>query len=380
MMKIAVFCTNYPPSRDEGGVSHYTQMLCRQLAARGEEIIVVTDEAYLGDGTDGPVKVMKFRGPWTHGVRKRIINVLGTCGVDMINLQYSPPMYDPSFRIAWPWAARRFTSTVSFHTLWGGSRINYLAALSQLCGTDGIIATNSEIMYLMGRYLRPFLRKTTPIPIGANIEPEGRPGDFTEAAQTYGLDPQIPVLAYFGMSYPGKGMSTLFEAIRMLLERGHHLQLLMIGGGISDAPEYIHEKQRLTSRLGIAGRVIWTGRIPARAVSTLLEGSRLALLPYDSGVSDRRGSLMAALAHGKAVVTTRPAVPVGLFKNRENMIWPETAGAAALAGTVSEVLGDQALHGRLERGARKLAGHYRWPGIAAETQAFFQDIVARKRG
>ena len=106
---------------------------------------------------------------------------------------------------------------------------------------------------------------------------------------------------------------------------------LIIGGGISDVARYIDEKRRLTSRLGIEGRVSWTGRIPARDVSALLVGSRLVFLPYDSGVSDRRGTLMAALAHGKAVVTTRPAVPVGLFKNRENMIWPETGDAAALA-------------------------------------------------
>ncbi|MFH1490508.1 MAG: glycosyltransferase family 4 protein, partial [Pseudomonadota bacterium] len=216
--------------------------------------------------------------------------------------------------------------------------------------------------------------------IGGNIEPEGSSGDFQQALRRYGLDPEIPVLAYFGMSYPGKGMSTLFEVTRMLLERGHPIQLLVIGGGISDVPEYIEEKRQLTSRLGIEGRVIWTGRIPAEDVSALLDASRLALLPYDSGVSDRRGSLMAALAHGRAVVTTRPAVPVALFKNRENMIWPETGEAGALAGAVSELLEDRALLGRLERGARALAAHYKWPEIAIQTKDFFQEIVTRKRG
>lgn len=340
---------------------------------------MVTDDAYLGDGMDGPVKVLKFQRPWTHGVRKRISKVLMAYGVDMINLQYSPPMYDPVFRIAWSWMTRRFATCVSFHTLWGGPRINYPVALSLLCGADGIIATNSEIMYLLKRYLRPFLRKTRYIPIGANIEPEGTSEVFHKASRRYGLDPEIPVLAYFGMSYQGKGMTTLFETTRMLLERGHQIQLLVIGGGISDVPEYIDEKRRLISRLGIEGRVIWTGRIPAQDVSALLDGSRLALLPYDSGVSDRRGSLMAALAHGKAVVTTRPAVPVRLFKNRENMIWPETDEAEALAGAVSEVLENQALLGRLEKGARELAGHYKWPGIAVQTKDFFQDFVIRKR-
>lgn len=380
VMKIALFCPSYPPSCHEGGVSHYTQILCRHLSGPGREIFVVTDEAYRGDGNDGAVRVLKFHGPWTHVVRKRISKVLRSCGVDMINLQYSPPMYEPGFRMAWSWMARQFASCVSFHTLWGGSRINYAAALSLLCGADGIIATNSEIMYLLKRYLHPFLRKTKNIPIGANIEPEGTVGAFDKAARQYGLDPKIPVLAYFGMSYPGKGMTNLFEATRILLARGHQIQLLVIGGGISDVPEYIEEKRRLTSRLGIEGRVIWTGRIPAKDVSALLEGSRLALLPYDSGVSDRRGSLMAALAHGKAVLTTRPAVPVALFKNRENMIWPETVEAAALAEVVSELLEDRELLGRLERGAKELAKHYQWPGIASQTKDFFQEIVARKRG
>ena len=61
--------------------------------------------------------------------------------VEIINLQYSPVMYPDSFKIAWNKLARNFVSTVSFHTLWGGSKLNMLFAWRLLYTANGVIAT-----------------------------------------------------------------------------------------------------------------------------------------------------------------------------------------------------------------------------------------------
>lgn len=375
-MKIGIICENYPPAVVEGGIAHYSEHLAHNLTAIGEDVVIITGEGHCGDGSDEGIPVLRFPGKWDGRTARQMARRLRVLGVDIVNLQYSPVMYPARFKLVWGSVTRGFASVVSFHTLWGGSKLNHLAALGFLSSGNGIIATNSEIIYLLRRYLPFFLKKTCFIPIGANIEPGDTEGDYREIAARYSLDPNLPVLVYFGMAYPGKGMDLLFEATRILLQKyGVDVRLLVIGGGISDAPKYVEEKKRLTAKLSIEGRVIWTGRLPAREVSGLLTGSDVAVLPFEAGVSDRRGSLMAALAHHKAVVTTKPAVPIALFKNGENMVWPDKNDAGSLAELVLRVLQNHELRRILENGATELAKHFEWSQIAKQTRTCFLDVL-----
>jgi len=379
-MKIAMVCQNYPPAIFEGGISHYSRRLARHLSAMGEDVVIIAGDGYCGDGSDEAISVMKFPGEWDVQTAQQMVISLSSLRIDTVNFQYSPVMYPSKFKFAWKHIASHFASTVSFHTLWGGSKLNYLVALRLLSSADGVIATNSEVMYLLKKYMPFFLKKTHFIPIGANIEPTDAKGDSEEIVARYLLDPNIPVLAYFGMLYPGKGMNLLFNAARILLDKYRlDFRLLVIGGGISDVSEYREEKRRLTSKLGVEDKVIWTGKLPAAEVSALLSRSEVVILPFDSGVSDRRGSLMAALAHHKAVVTTKPSVPVDLFKNGDNMIWPASQNADAFAKAIFQVLQDDALRRKLENGASDLIRHFEWSEIAEQTRAYFQDIIEKKK-
>jgi glycosyltransferase involved in cell wall biosynthesis len=67
-----------------------------------------------------------------------------------------------------------------------------------------------------------------------------------------------------------------------------------------------------------------TGGLPAKDVSALLSACDLMIQPYPEGVTTRRGSMMAALAHQRAIVTT-----AGILTEP---LWSES-GAVALAPT-----------------------------------------------
>ena len=343
-------------------------------------MLVVAGEEYRGDGLDHTVPVLRFSGLWSSQTAT-IVHALQSHSVDLVNLQYSPPMYTTRFKFAWQQIASHFVSTVSFHTLWGGQKLNHLMALRLLHGADGIIATNSEIMYLVQKYTPFFLKKVYGIPIGANIEPTSGRCDAGAIATKYALPPDAVVLAYFGMAYPGKGMQLLFEAIRILVDAYQRdFRLLIIGGGMSDDAAYRDENKQLMAKLDITGKVMWTGQIPAPEVSELLSRSGMVILPFDAGVSDRRGSLLAALAHRKAVVTTAPTIPVPLFKNGANMLWPLCPGVDAFAAAILRVLRDDDLRRQLESGAADLARHFTWSHIANQTQACFREVIAKTRG
>ena len=76
----------------------------------------------------------------------------------------------------------------------------------------------------------------------------------------------------------------------------------MVGGkvGTSDPEnrEYLKRVETLIADLGLADLVQWTGFTERSEVSASFAGSDTCVLPYRDGVSYRRGSFVAALAHG----------------------------------------------------------------------------------
>lgn len=83
----------------------------------------------------------------------------------------------------------------------------------------------------------------------------------------------------------------------------------------------------------LRGRLTGTGALPGDAVSRHLQVCDLLVLPYDDGISTRRTTAMAALAHGRAVVTTTG--------DRTEPFWAE-AGAVVLAPDTPDALTDAA--------------------------------------
>ena len=378
-MKIALICPNYPPSATEGGVSHYTQKLAQSLSGLGNTIYIVTGEEYLGSGSDGNITVFRFPGKWKRQSVREMALKLKSMSIETINLQYTPSMYPESFKFAWRYLAKRFVSTISFHTLWGGRKLNHLFALSLLQTSDGIIATNSEVKYLLKKYFRNLLKKVQFIPIGPNIELVKESICTENLLKKYQFRPERNVIAYFGMAYQGKGLSSLLEVMELLIKsHGLDVQLVIIGGGLSDSEKYISERKDLAKKLGIGERIIWTGKIDESEVSDLLSRSDLVVLPFSNGVSDRRGSLLTVLAHKKAVITTKPKMAIPLFKNRVNMLWPDKSRPKEFAILINQVLTDSQLKMKLESGAVDLMQNYRWDEIGMRTHNFMKKVIAQR--
>lgn len=370
-MRIGLFCYNYPPSPRQGGIEDYAERLTTALVNKGVEVTVVANGPEQESGSDERLQILRSPEPWDRRWARRWRDELNSRAVDLILLQYSPAMFDSPQHLAWPLLSSTFPSVVAFHTLWGGPKRNYITAWRLLRAADAIIATNSEILYLLERHLPWHLERTVFIPIGANITPDSLEAD-RDIADQYGISNEKLVLSYFGMTYPGKGMKNLFETASILKKKlDIEFQLLCIGGGISDDGSYRAARRQMVAEAELEQEIRWTGRIPASHVSALLAASDIVVLPYTSGVSDRRGSLMAALAHGKPVVTTPPRIPISHFVNGKHMLWPETHSPDGLARAIKSIRDDSALRATLETGALELSSRLGWEQIATDTERLF---------
>ncbi len=397
-MRIGLITGEYPP--DQGGMGDFTRELARALAALGHEIHIITTrppisnpQSPLPDLHPPEVTTHRVVSGWGWRCWRDIIRLDEALRFDVLNVQYQAAAYrmHPAINLL-PWYLRwrgRPPVVVTFHDL----RVPYLfpkagplrrqAVLALARWSDGVIVTNREDEEQISN-LESQISNLARIPIGSNIAPQLPDGyDRDVERARWGVGPDDLLLGYFGFLNESKGGEELIQALALLVERGVPAHLLMIGGrvGSSDPTNraYAERVEGMIAGLGLGERVHRTGYTRPEAVSAGLLATDVCVLPYRDGVSFRRGTLHACLAHRRAVITTRPAVVLPQVRNGENMLLVEPRDPEGLAEAAMRLAADPALRARLETGAAALAQEFTWERIARRTAEFFTALM-RDRG
>jgi len=360
-MKIAIICPNYPPAVFEGGISHYSRLIATHLLKNGHKVFAITSTEFTlplsEQKRQDEIKQIHIQGPWNCNTVNYIEKLVKQKKIDNVVLQYSPASFKKSFRIKWALSNFSVQKIVTFHTLWGKGFDRILGALN-LVGCKKIIATNSEIMSILTRRLPFLLKKTYMIPIGSNISANNQKPITNQDG--------VPIISYFGMLYPGKGLNLILDVLEVLKERKQKFVFKFIGGGMLNHEFYETNLQKKIKERSLDDQVEYLGRIPENEVSKWLNKSRFIFLPYERGLSDRRGSFMAAIAQGKAILSSPPVVVMPLLKNGVNVLWPIKASVEEYIKLTEKMLNDDELIRRLEKGAKELSSNFSWDKIAAE--------------
>ncbi len=385
-MKVGLVTGEFPPM--QGGVGDYTSELAKALAALGVEVHVITRRESAGSQTSA-FRVHAIVGGWSFRTLLRIRALAASLGLDALNVQYQAAAYDLSAPIhflprliALGSAARRARTVVTFHDL----RIPYLfpkagalrpAAVTYLARTaSGAIATDPADL---AELRRRGVVKTAQIPIGSNIAP-APPPDYDRVAwrAQLGVGPQETLLGYFGFLNASKGGEVLVETLDRLKEVGTAVKLVLIGGrtGASDHTNAAFSDQldELIGLRGLTDLIVRTGFVAPAEVSAHLLACDMLVLPYRDGVSFRRGSFMAALAHGCPIISTHPAAPLAELREGENICLVPPHSAEALTQAILDLMARPEQRTRLGEGARALSALFTWDKIAARTLEFIRSL------
>lgn len=369
-MRIVMVAPSYPPRAETCGVGDYTRCLAEELARQGDDVSVVCAPGYQGR-TDGAVRVAPLG-----VVTRRLARAAGAA--DVVNLQYTPDLYGGRLGVALaPLALRRSgtPAVVTFHTLTGATVTSKLAALLLLTTASHVISANEEVTAMIARRLPRLRARVTEIPIGANVAAPLADDDGARGRALLGVVAGRPLLVHFGLVYPGKGLETLLDALA-ILRRERPVTLAIVGDTRAESRGYHESLVARAAQLGVPDDVRWAGRRPAEDVARIIHAADVYVVPFDDGVSIRRGSLMAGLAHGVPVVSTTSAL-ASAYVSDDNVALVPARDPDALARGIRRLLDDPMEAARLAAAAGKLAERFTWPAIARQTRAVYARVTAR---
>ena len=374
-MKIGLISGEFPPM--PGGVGHFSRILAEVIQAQGHSVRVLSR-------TGSNCDTLEITGVSGWGLKNipQIKSWADDHALDLINVQFQTAAYDMSPWIHFLPALLDQPIVTTFHDL----RHPYLFpkagrlrdwAVTHLAGSaDGVIVTNPEDDEKLAH-----LPVRSVIPIGSNIICQAASDESTARwREQLSAAESTTLIGHFGFVQAIKGIDFLVDALAELRRNGHDLRLLFIGGQrnavYADAGESYREA--LADRIrenGLEDIVRWTGFLPEAEVAACLGAVNIVSLPYLDGASYRRGSLMAAINYGCAIVTTQPTVEHETFIHGENIWLVDRQSATAIGDAIVHLIQNPQTVNRLRDGARKLRRRFDWDVIARDTLAFFEEVL-----
>lgn len=349
----------YPPR--VGGVADHTRLVAEGLAAAGDGVHVwCPSEAGEVPAASGGVTVRRELGGFRPADLRRVGRALNEFpGPRRLLVQWVPHGYGyRSMNVGFcVWlCARAFLRgdevTLVVHepflAFGEGSRRRDAVALVHRLMTTALLSSARRVWttipkweecwrpYALGRRV-PFgwlpVPSTTPVTASA---------DETAATRALYAPAGVPLVGHFG-TYGELIARTLRDLLpRLLCTTETDCAVLLLGQG-SEAMrgELLRAHPRLADRIHAAGT------LAPEALSRHLAACDLLVQPYPDGVSTRRTSVMAGLAHGLAVLTTEGALSEPFWRESGAVALAPAGDVDALLEEVRRLLGSQEARARL---------------------------------
>jgi glycosyltransferase involved in cell wall biosynthesis len=178
-----------------------------------------------------------------------------------------------------------------------------------------------------------------------------------------------PVILFFGLLRPYKGIDTLLEAFRQV----EGAELWVVGNPRMDTLPLLEMAAACPGRVRLLTRFVADAEIPA-----IFRRADLVALPYRE--AEHSGVLYTALAFGKPMVLSS----VGGFPElaerhgAAQVVAPDDAGE--LAHALNELVADEQQRAGLASAARSAAeGVYSWDAVASGTLSLYEELLEARR-
>jgi glycosyltransferase involved in cell wall biosynthesis len=374
-----------PPKR--GGLADHTKRLATELAAFGPVFVLTSP----GAGSSDKFFVRPSIGNW--GDLDWIMAELGEFPDDSVLLwQYVPHMYGrggvnralPRF-----WRdLRRIGQRQVFlaHEIMADLMMidvlrrpaHFWYAMNHRRQWKALLSAGDAVAISTGRWVedwaarRPDVaKKMFLLPSPTSIEPVAvNPDHGAMWRAQHRLPVKTKIIAYFGTLSAAKQLPWVIDAWRTAHTETDPVALALIGG----APPL-----RLPADLQNLYRPL--GYLPEPEVSAALHAADLLALPFLDGISERRTTLMAGLAHGLAVVTTNGHNTGSALRRADFLSLNQASDEGEFIRSVVDLLRDNPKRARLAAaGKAACARDYSWPVIVSRLRSALEPAGSQAPG
>lgn len=363
-MRICLCISYFPPA--VGGAEHQTARLAAGLAARGDEVTVVTRrlagaptrEMWQGveihrsirPGSRGVLfglgyTLSLFGFLLRHGHRFEVVQAVGIHLGAYVACQVSR-------RMGFPVVVRPTgmgpdgdlgkLNRMPFWPLWrGGDAPTRRHVQRAIRKADAFVALNRDMAAELADHQYP-AERIVQIRNGVPVGKEARDPAVRRATRDRLGLPEGPILLFVGRLNPHKGPGRLLRILPRLVARHPTLTLVFLG----DGPQR-RELVRLAAELEVAAHVRWLGERPDS--EEFYRAADIFALPSEGeGMSN---ALLEAMAAGLPCVATRVTGNVEVVTDRETGLLVALEDPNELAWAIGCLLEDDALRARIGRAA-----------------------------
>jgi glycosyltransferase involved in cell wall biosynthesis len=363
-----------------GGIAHFTMSMARALRRHGHAASIVTfTRQYPGllfpgksQYEDAPppdpvptVRRIDSLNPlsWLRAARE----VEAQCP-DAVIFQHWMPFFAPAFAVMTWWLRRRGIPALAVvhnalpHERRPGDRLLSRLFFRQLDGAIALSDAVEQDLQALG-VRAPVVRCEHPV-----YDQFGAPLPRAEARAALSLDPEAPVLLFFGLVRPYKGLHVLLDALPQVAQALPGVQLLVAGEFYDDEARYRAQVQRL----GLAGHVrFYPEYIPQDEVPLYFSAADVVVQPYVSATQS--GVAKVAFQFDRPVITTdvgglAETVPHG---TAGLVVPPEDP--AALARAINRFF-ENDLREQLTDSVRRIKQQHGWTPLVTATERLLDHI------
>jgi glycosyltransferase involved in cell wall biosynthesis len=164
-----------------------------------------------------------------------------------------------------------------------------------------------------------------------------------------------------------KRVDILIDAVKILVEQGKNVKLLIVGGGpLKDSLE------KLTTQKNLTNFIEFKGIVDSEQMPQFYQNSDLYIsATMQEGMSN---AMLEAMASGLPIITTQCEGIDELIKENGIIVKDETADE--IAKTISELVMNTGKLESMSRAARKLSENFTWKSISEEYLKFYQKILS----
>jgi glycosyltransferase involved in cell wall biosynthesis len=349
----------YPPQA--GGVSDYTRLVANGLASAANAVHVWAPQCGLPGNSMAGVHVHRLPGHFGPGALAAVARAIRADPARQVLVQYVPHAY--GFKAMnlpfclWLNSIRHAGLTVMFHEVAfplnpaQPLRHNLLGAVTRLMARL-VCRSATRIMVASARWqaMLRSLGATAPIswvPVPSNI-PVVEDAAATARWRQRCAKASGPLLGHFA-NYSNYSVERLSQIMPALLGERHDLSFLLLGTNSDEL-----RRRLLDTNRHLAGRVHASGRLAPQDLSWALAACDLMVQPYPDGVSTRRGSTTALLAHRRAIVTTNGAATESLWSDSGAVATAPVDDPQRLRHVISQMMSNDEMRSRYARAAQTL--------------------------